>query len=242
MIAPRSMTRATRSRPCEILMLSTAVSMLGNVLSTRSVRTPGSNGVYRFGSQVSVCAIPPAIHNTMTASAVAARTSSLRVKRSRLATDQRRERGACRCAHECSAADQSGENRPLFSGQVEAFVRHDSALRKSAGIPASSAQPITGRPNPPRTCGQRESGRSTPPVLSSALRPMARVRTRTSTTGRRLVSRPSVAGREAAAFRVQAEPVDPYPAPSQKSGTARESSRLGQGPMCSRARRPLEAG
>ena len=34
MMAPRSITRATRSRPWEILMSSTAVSMLGNVLST----------------------------------------------------------------------------------------------------------------------------------------------------------------------------------------------------------------
>src|SRR5262245_26630174 len=74
MIAPRSMTRATRSRPCEILMWSTAVSMAGNVLSTCSVRTPGSNGVYFFGSHVSVCAIPPAIQSTTTESAVAFET------------------------------------------------------------------------------------------------------------------------------------------------------------------------
>src|SRR5438552_1762944 len=52
-------------------MLSTAVSMLGNVLNTFSVRTPGSKGVYLLGSNVSVCAIPPAIQRTMTASAVA---------------------------------------------------------------------------------------------------------------------------------------------------------------------------
>ena len=53
------------------LMSSTAVSMAGNVLSTCSIRTPFSNGVYFFGSKVSVCAIPPAIQSTMTASAVA---------------------------------------------------------------------------------------------------------------------------------------------------------------------------
>jgi len=47
------------------------VLIVGNVLSTSSTRTPGANGVYRFGSKVSVCAIPPAIHNTITASAVA---------------------------------------------------------------------------------------------------------------------------------------------------------------------------
>ena len=45
--------------------------MLGNVLSTRSVRTPGANGVYRLGSNVSVCAMPPAIQRTITASAAA---------------------------------------------------------------------------------------------------------------------------------------------------------------------------
>ena len=52
-------------------MPSTTVSIAGNVLRTRSVRTPGSKGVYRFGSNVSVCAIPPAIHRTMMESAVA---------------------------------------------------------------------------------------------------------------------------------------------------------------------------
>ena len=76
---PRSITLATRSSPWEILILSTTVSIAGKVLSTRSVRTPGSNGVYRFGSNVSVCAMPPAIHSTMMESAVAsgpaARTS-----------------------------------------------------------------------------------------------------------------------------------------------------------------------
>ena len=35
--------------------------------------TPGAKGVYRFGSKVSVCAMPPAIHRTITASAVAFR-------------------------------------------------------------------------------------------------------------------------------------------------------------------------
>src|ERR1700728_1352561 len=72
---------ATRSSPCEIWILSTDVRIAGNVLSTSAVGTPGLNGVYFFGSHVSVCAIPPAIHSTIVESAVAtgaaaARTSS----------------------------------------------------------------------------------------------------------------------------------------------------------------------
>ena len=51
-------------------MPSTAVSIDGNVLSTCSGRRPRSNGVYRFGSKVSVCAIPPPIHRTIRVSAV----------------------------------------------------------------------------------------------------------------------------------------------------------------------------
>src|SRR5688572_21652381 len=58
------------SSPLLILMLSTTVSIDGNVLSTRFDSNPGSNGVYCFGSNVSVCAIPPAIHRTMTVSHV----------------------------------------------------------------------------------------------------------------------------------------------------------------------------
>src|SRR5436190_707210 len=45
--------------------------MLGNVLRNASGAIPFSNGVYRFGSNVSVWAMPPAIHRTITVSAVA---------------------------------------------------------------------------------------------------------------------------------------------------------------------------
>ncbi len=71
MTVPLSMTLPICSRPLVNLMLSTAVGMLGNVLRTFSTGTPGSNGVKRLGSNVSVCAMPPAIQSTMTASAVA---------------------------------------------------------------------------------------------------------------------------------------------------------------------------
>ena len=45
--------------------------MAGKVLKTAFDSRPFSNGVYRFGSKVSVCAMPPAIHNTTRQSAVA---------------------------------------------------------------------------------------------------------------------------------------------------------------------------
>ena len=118
MSAPRSITRATRSSPWEILMWSTAVSMAGNVLNMRSVRTPGSNGVYRFGSQVSVCAIPPAIHNTMTASAVASERARLGMHQARLAPGERGERGACSRAHERAPSDEPRENGLFVAGHV----------------------------------------------------------------------------------------------------------------------------
>ena len=51
-------------------MLSTAVSIVGNVLKTWFEFIPFSNGANRLGSNVSVCAIPPAIHSRMTVSAV----------------------------------------------------------------------------------------------------------------------------------------------------------------------------
>ena len=70
------MTRARRSSPCVNFMWSTAVSIVGKVLSTWSTFTPGANGVYFFGSNVSVCAMPPAIQSTITASAVAAGAAS----------------------------------------------------------------------------------------------------------------------------------------------------------------------
>src|ERR1043166_1636287 len=60
------------SKPSENLMLSTTVSMLGKVLAMRAVSIPFSNGANRFGSNVSVCAIPPPIHRMMRVSAVGA--------------------------------------------------------------------------------------------------------------------------------------------------------------------------
>src|SRR4051812_9060508 len=47
---PRSSTLATFSSPCEILMGSTTVSMLGNVQRIWSAAAPTSYGVYRLGS------------------------------------------------------------------------------------------------------------------------------------------------------------------------------------------------
>src|ERR1035438_3113375 len=69
MSVPRSMILAMRSRPAEILILSTAVSIAGNVLSTRFDSMPGSYGVYCLGSNVSVWAMPPAIQSRMRLSA-----------------------------------------------------------------------------------------------------------------------------------------------------------------------------
>src|SRR5438105_9651288 len=51
-------------------MLSTTVSICGKVLRTWSGLRPRSKAVYFFGSKVSVWAMPPAIHNTITVSAV----------------------------------------------------------------------------------------------------------------------------------------------------------------------------
>src|SRR4051812_12280417 len=51
-------------------MSSTAVSMLGNVERTPFGSIPLSYAVNFFGSNVSVCAIPPAIQSTITVSAV----------------------------------------------------------------------------------------------------------------------------------------------------------------------------
>ena len=59
------------SSPCEILTPSTTVSIDGNVHRIFSDGTPTSNGVYRFGSNVSGDAMPPAIHNRMHVSALA---------------------------------------------------------------------------------------------------------------------------------------------------------------------------
>src|ERR1044071_1450773 len=51
-------------------MPSSDVGNDGNVLSTLLLLIPFSNGVYFFGSNVSVCAIPPAIQSNITVSAV----------------------------------------------------------------------------------------------------------------------------------------------------------------------------
>src|SRR5689334_11715164 len=50
-------------------MPSSEVGNDGNVLSTALLLIPFSKGVYFFGSNVSVCAMPPAIHNNITVSA-----------------------------------------------------------------------------------------------------------------------------------------------------------------------------
>ena len=71
----RSITFAMFSRPCEILMLSTAVSIAGNVQSTRFGFEPFSNGVYAWVERLRA-AMPPPIHSTMTVSAVAGETFS----------------------------------------------------------------------------------------------------------------------------------------------------------------------
>ena len=51
-------------------MLSTTVSIAGKVQRIFSDGTPTSNGVYRFGSNVSGAAMPPAIQSRMHVSAV----------------------------------------------------------------------------------------------------------------------------------------------------------------------------
>ena len=58
----------------ENLIPSTAVSICGNVLSTEFGSIPFSKGAVRLGSNVSVAAIPPAIHSTMTEFAVAGKS------------------------------------------------------------------------------------------------------------------------------------------------------------------------
>src|SRR5580693_3470097 len=93
---PRSMILAILSRPCEILMLSTTVSMLGKVLRTLSEARPVSYGVYFLGSNVSVCAMPPAIQSRITESArgsilgPAKRRASLPVKAASVAPTEAR--------------------------------------------------------------------------------------------------------------------------------------------------------
>src|SRR6266700_7340822 len=66
---PRSITFASLSSPSLNLIPSTTVSMEGNVERTAFDSSPFSNAVYFFGSNVSVCAMPPAIQRMITASA-----------------------------------------------------------------------------------------------------------------------------------------------------------------------------
>ena len=69
MTVPLSITLPIDSSPCEKETPSTAVGTEGNVLSTLFASRPLENAVYFFGSKVSVCGIPPAIHNRITVSA-----------------------------------------------------------------------------------------------------------------------------------------------------------------------------
>src|SRR5690606_16951903 len=67
---PLSIMAAIDSKPSENSIPSNAVGIDLNVLKTLLESSPFSYGVYRFGSKVSVCAIPPAIHKRITESAV----------------------------------------------------------------------------------------------------------------------------------------------------------------------------
>ena len=67
---PLSIILPIDSSPSEKKILSRAVGTDLKVLSTLFASNPFSNGVYRFGSKVSVCAIPPAIKSRITESAV----------------------------------------------------------------------------------------------------------------------------------------------------------------------------
>jgi hypothetical protein len=58
------------SSPSEKLIPSSEVGDDLKVLSTEFASIPFSNGVYFFGSNVSVCAMPPAIQRRITVSAV----------------------------------------------------------------------------------------------------------------------------------------------------------------------------
>src|SRR5690606_7216639 len=64
------MMLAMDSSPCEKCTPSIDVGIDGNVLNTVFASIPFSKGVYRLGSNVSVWAMPPAIHNRITVSAL----------------------------------------------------------------------------------------------------------------------------------------------------------------------------
>ena len=65
MSVARSSTAAISGRPSQIRTPSIAVGIDGKVLITSATASPGSNGLYFFGSNVSGAAIPPAIQRTM---------------------------------------------------------------------------------------------------------------------------------------------------------------------------------
>src|SRR5687768_12921933 len=69
MIVPRFITLPIDCSPSENETPSSAVGCALKVLSTELACIPFSKGVYFFGSKVSVCAIPPAIHSRITVSA-----------------------------------------------------------------------------------------------------------------------------------------------------------------------------
>lgn len=68
-MVPRFITLPIDSSPSEKLIPSNAVGTDLKVLKTLFAGIPFLNGVYRFGSNVSVCAIPPAIQSRITVSA-----------------------------------------------------------------------------------------------------------------------------------------------------------------------------
>ena len=68
--APLSITPPIDCNPSENCMPSNAVGRDGKVLNTLLPSIPFLKGVYFLGSKVSVCAMPPAIHNNITVSAV----------------------------------------------------------------------------------------------------------------------------------------------------------------------------
>src|SRR5690606_16383891 len=70
MIVPRCIMFPICWSPSEKLTPSRDVGCDLKVVSTEVAAMPASKGVYFFGSKVSVCAMPPAIHKRITLSAV----------------------------------------------------------------------------------------------------------------------------------------------------------------------------
>ena len=69
-MVPLSITLPISCNPSENEIPSRTVGTLGKVERTRFPSIPFSKGVYFLGSNVSVCAMPPAIHSNITVSAV----------------------------------------------------------------------------------------------------------------------------------------------------------------------------